>query len=72
MNLDPTYLMASLAVSGVGFVLFSYGRSQKRLPFAVIGLIMLIYPYFVTNVAWMLSIMPVLLLLLWLASRMGL
>lgn len=72
MSLDPGYLLASLAVSGVGFVLFSYGKSQKRIAFAVIGLIMLVYPYFVTSVVWMLALVPVFLLLLWLATRMGL
>ena len=72
MNLDPTYLLASMAVSGVGFVLFRFGRSQQRLSFAVTGLVMLVYPYFITSVAWMLAIVPVLVLLLWLATRMGL
>jgi hypothetical protein len=72
MNIDPAYLVASLVVSGVGFVLFSFGKSQKRVSFTVTGLIMLVYPYFITNVPWMLGVLPVLLLLLWLATRMGL
>ena len=71
MSLDPSYLLASLAVSGVGFVLFRFGRSQQRLSFAVTGLVMLVYPYFITSVAWMLAVVPVLLLLLWLATRLG-
>jgi hypothetical protein len=72
MSLDPGYLLASLVVSGVGFVLFSYGRSQKRVAFAVTGLVMLVYPYFVTNIVWMLALVPIFLLLLWFATRMGL
>ncbi len=72
MNLDPGYLLASLIVSGVGFVLFKYGRSQKRVAFAVVGLIMLVYPYFITDIAWMLALVPVFCALLWLATRMGL
>jgi hypothetical protein len=72
MSLDPGYLLASLVVSGVGFVLFSYGKSQKRVAFAVIGLVMLVYPYFITDIAWMLGLVPVFLVLLWLATRMGL
>ena len=72
MSLDPGYLLASLAVSSVGFVLFRYGRSQQRLSFSIIGMIMLVYPYFITSIGWMLGLVPVLLLLLWLASRMGL
>ena len=72
MNLDPGYLAASLAVSAVGFVLFSFGKSQKRVSFTATGIVMLVYPYFITNIAWMLAIVPVLLVLLWLATQMGL
>jgi hypothetical protein len=72
MNLDPGYLVASLLVSGVGFVLFSFGKSQKRMSFTATGVVMLVYPYFITNVAWMLAVVPILLALLWLATQMGL
>lgn len=72
MSLDTNYLLASLVVSAVGFVLFSFGKSQKRVSFTATGLVMLIYPYFITSVVWMLAVVPVLLLLLWLATRMGL
>lgn len=72
MSFDPNTLLASLVVSGVGFVLFTYGRKQSRLPHTAIGLVMLIYPYFVTSVAWMLGLVPVLLVLLWLLTRLGL
>ena len=72
MSLDPHYLLATLAISCIGFVLFRYGRSQGRGAFTIAGLALLIYPYFVTSVAWMLALAPVCLLLLWLATRMGL
>jgi hypothetical protein len=72
MSFDPNSLLASLIVSSIGFVLFKYGRSQQRMSFAATGFIMLVYPYFITNVAWMLGIVPILLALLWLATRMGL
>lgn len=72
MSLDPNYLLATLAVSSIGFVLFRYGRSQRRGVFTVAGIALLIYPYFVTSVPWMLALAPLLLLLLWLATRMGL
>ena len=32
MTLDPTWLMLSLIPSGIGFVLFTYGRKQQRWP----------------------------------------
>lgn len=72
MNLEPDYLLASLAVSCIGFVLFRYGRSQHRGSFTVAGIALLVYPYFVTSVPWMLALAPIVLLLLWAATRMGL
>jgi hypothetical protein len=72
VNVDPNYLIAMLAVSCVGYVLFSYGRRQRRTAFTVTGVLMFIYPYFITSVTWMLALIPILLLLLWLATRMGL
>lgn len=56
MDLDPSYILASLLVSGVGFVLYKFGRSQRRFPYAATGVVMMIYPYFVTDVRWMLAV----------------
>lgn len=72
MNLDPTYLMASLFVSGVGYVLFSYGRKQRRFPQLTVGLLMLVYPYFVSNVSVMLAVMVALIGLVWGMTKLGL
>ena len=72
MSLEPNYLLATLAVSCIGFVLFRYGRSQGRGPFTIAGLALLIYPYFVTSTPWILALAPICLLLLWLATRLGL
>ena len=59
-------------VSGIGYVLFSFGRRRERYPFTIVGVLMLVYPYFVSDVVWMLAIAPLLLLLLWAATRLGL
>ena len=72
MSLNPEYIFASLLVGGVGFVLFSYGRKQRRIPHIGVGLTMLIYPYFVTNIPAMLGLVPLLLGTLWLLVRYGL
>jgi hypothetical protein len=71
MSLDPNSLLASLLVSSVGFVLFSYGRKMRRFPHAAIGAVMLIYPYFVASIPLMLGLVPALLLVLWLLTRLG-
>jgi hypothetical protein len=51
MDLDPTWLFLSLIPSGLGFVLFVYGKKQGRLPQLVGGLVLMIYPYFMQSVA---------------------
>lgn len=72
MSLEPNYLLATLAVSCIGFVLFSFGRRQRRAVFTITGLVLLIYPYFVTDVVWILALAPVFLFLLWVATRLRL
>ena len=72
MSLDPTYLMASLFVSGVGYVFFSYGRKQRRFPQITVGMIMLVYPYFVSDVTLMLAVMVGLIALVWGMTKLGL
>lgn len=49
MDFDPVSLLLSLLVSGVGFVLFSYGRKMQRFPQLVAGLSLMIFPYFVSS-----------------------
>ena len=46
MDLDPMFLMLSLIPSGIGFVLFVYGRKAGRWPQLVTGLALIVYPYF--------------------------
>jgi hypothetical protein len=71
MSFDPASLIASLVVSSVGWVLFSYGRKQQRFPHVVIGILMMVYPYFMSSVVLQLTMLPVLLALLWLLTRFG-
>jgi hypothetical protein len=72
VSLDPYNMLASLAVSCVGFVLFSYGKRMRRAPFYITGIVMLVYPFFVSSPGWILGIAPGLLLLLWVATRLRL
>jgi hypothetical protein len=71
MNLDPGTLLAGLLVSSIGFVLLSYGKKMTRPPHMAFGLVLLVYPYFVTNVLLTLVICAVLLFLLWVAVKRG-
>jgi hypothetical protein len=71
MNLDPGYLIANLVVSGVGFVLFSYGRKQRRFPHTAMGIVLMIYPYFITDVGLMFMVGGLLMALLFALIRLG-
>ncbi len=72
MSLDPGSLIASLLVSSVGFVLFEYGRRMRRPPQIGVGIVLLVYPYFVESVWAMLGIGLILLVILWVCLLRGL
>ena len=69
--MNPASLMVSLTVSTIGFGFFIYGRKQARIPQVVVGLGLMIYPYFIGGVALMLAVGAALLGILWLWLRMG-
>jgi hypothetical protein len=71
VDLDANSIIAGMVVSGVGFVLFSYGKKMSRLPHMAIGLVLLVFPYFVASVALMFGIAVLLCALLYLAVRSG-
>ena len=71
MSLDPTGVFLSLIVSGIGFVLFVYGKKQQRMPQLIAGLLMMVYPYFVEGALSMAGIGAVIGFALWMAVRLG-
>ena len=71
MDIDASSLIAGLFVSSVGFVLFSYGKKMSRPPQMVGGLLLMVFPYFVPGVGWMLAIGGVLCGLIWVAVQRG-
>ena len=56
MNIDPTMLFLSMIPSGVGFVLFVYGKKEGRWPQLVVGLLLMVYPYFTPSLASMIGV----------------
>jgi uncharacterized membrane protein len=70
MDLDPTWLLFSLIPSGIGFVLFVYGKKQMRWPQLVAGLALMVYPYFATSVTALVSVGALIGVGLWLAIRL--
>jgi hypothetical protein len=71
MSLDAGSLITGLLVSAVGFVVFEYGRRMRRPPQIGVGLVLMIFPYFVSNVFAMLGIAVGMLVLLWVLLMRG-
>jgi hypothetical protein len=69
--MDPNGLLASLFIGSIGVVMFLYGRRQGRVPHVAVGIVLIVYTYFVSSVVWMLVIAAALLALLWLVVRLG-
>jgi len=56
MNIDPTFLFLSLIPSGIGFVLFRYGKKADRWPQLVGGLMFMLYPYFTGSTSMLVGV----------------
>jgi len=63
--------MVSLVTSGAGLVLFTYGRKQARMPQVIGGLLLMVYPYFVSTLAGILVVGALIGGGVWVALRMG-
>jgi hypothetical protein len=71
VSLDPTWLFLSLIPSGVGFVLFVYGKKQDRWPQLAGGVALMVYPYLATSVTALVAIGVLLGGAVWYAVRLG-
>jgi hypothetical protein len=71
MNLDPLWLFLSLIPSGVGFVLFIYGKKEARFPQLISGLLLMVYPFFADTVTTLVVWGVVIGAGLWWALRLG-
>jgi hypothetical protein len=72
VSLDANALLLSLLFSSVGFVLFVYGKKQSRIPHMAGGVLLMVYPYFVSNLIAMAAVGVAIMGLVWLAVRLGL
>ena len=69
MSFDANWLFLSLIPSGIGFVLFVYGKKQDRWPQLVAGLALMVYPYVATTVTMLVGVGVAIGIALWLAIR---
>jgi hypothetical protein len=51
--MTPAILIGGLIFSGIGFVAFTYGRKQGLLKTSIIGVVLMLYPYFVGDAVWL-------------------
>lgn len=71
MNFDPTWLFLSLIPSGIGFVLFVYGKKQERMPYMLAGIVFTVYPYFTPSIVALVGVGALIGTGLWMAVRAG-
>ena len=71
MDSGSVSLFLSLMFSALGAGLFIYGKRQSRLPQMLAGLLLSLYPHFVSNPWVMAGIAVVLLLAVWAAVKAG-
>ena len=71
MSFDPIWLFLSLIPSGIGFVLFVYGKKLQRWPHMAGGLALMVYPYFAPSVTALIAVGAVIGAALWYAVRLG-
>jgi hypothetical protein len=71
VNLDPTWLFLSLIPSGIGLVLFVYGKKEQRWPHVAAGLALMVYPYFATSLVALVGGGTLIGLGFWSAMRLG-
>ena len=64
-------VVLSLVPSGIGFVLFVYGKKQERWAHLATGLALMVYPYFATSLTTLVGIGALIGVALWYAVRLG-
>lgn len=70
-DFDGAEILASLFVSAIGFVFFSYGRKMTRAPQILAGIILMVFPYFVAGAWVVLAVAAAILAILWLSLHLG-
>jgi hypothetical protein len=71
MSVDPAWLFVSLIAGAAGFVLFTYGRKQGRWPQMAGGVLLMIYPYFLSSTLAMAVVGALIGAAVWVAIRQG-
>ncbi len=49
-------IVGNILFGSVGFVAFVYGKKMTNFRPMMVGLVLMVYPYFITNTIWMYAI----------------
>jgi hypothetical protein len=69
---EPAYLGVAMLVSSIGFVMFMYGRKQRRPVQLGAGLLLLLSTFFIRDALWLGVLGAVTCLAVWGALKAGL
>jgi hypothetical protein len=68
----PSTLFAWTVSGSIGLGLFLYGKKQRRVPHLAAGVLLMVFPYFVSSLGATLGITAAVLGLLYFATYLGL
>jgi len=69
---SPAMLMWSILFGSIGIGYLIYGRKQRHVPAFVTGLLLIIFPYFISNVMLLVLLGALLVALPYIASKINL
>jgi hypothetical protein len=69
--MDSMLLLVSMLVSTVGLGIFWYGKKQRRIPQLAVGLLMMVFPYFIPSALVVGIVGAVLCIALFVLVRLG-
>ena len=49
MSMDPSTILAGIIFGSTGFVAFAYGKKRSKFKPVLLGIALMVYPYFISN-----------------------
>lgn len=49
MDISTTHIFAAIIFGSIGFAAFIYGRKQSNLKALIIGVVLMVFPFFIQN-----------------------
>ena len=60
MEFDAVNILIAFVFGTFGLIYFRYGQKQAKIPLIIIGIILMVYPYFVSSRWWLIGLGTVL------------